>query len=66
MNKPRLAPEEKRVIIGARVTVSDKEAMMAAGAGNISRGLSVIMLECEAMYRLLNSQTEPVDEPSHA
>ena len=43
MSKRRVAPEDKRIIISARVTREEKDTLMQVGDGNISRGLDRIM-----------------------
>lgn len=44
MPKRRVAPEDKRIIISARVTREEKEKLIDVGEGNISRGLDRIMV----------------------
>jgi hypothetical protein len=44
MPKRRVPPEQKRLIISARVTPPQRDTLLIVGEGNISRGLDRIMM----------------------
>ncbi len=49
MSKPRVNPEDKRIVISARVTPVEKQTLIEVGEGNISRGIDRIITSWETL-----------------
>ncbi len=55
MPKRKVDPSEKRLIISARVTPAERDALLHVGDGNISRGLDRIMMALASVLHLRRS-----------
>ena len=64
MRKPRVAPDEKRIIISARVTPLEKDTLMAVGNGNISKGLDLILTAMTKVWESAPQRPAVVNVPT--